>query len=71
MKVSIKLEYRDKTYTSDYAEMTEEEYKQMTDLIEKIVEGKVTYFTFKKANQNFYFGQKILQESIVTVSNAT
>jgi hypothetical protein len=71
MKISIKLEYRDKIYTSDYAEMTEEEYKQMTDLIEKIVEGKVTYFTFKKDNQNFYFGQKILEESIVTVSNAT
>lgn len=71
MKVSIKLEYRDKTYISDYAEITEEEYKQMTDLIEKIVECKITYFTFKKDNQIFYFGQKILQESIVTVSNAT
>ena len=71
MKVSIKLEYKDKVYTSDYAEISEEEKNQLTELIEKIVEGKATHFTFQKDNQNYYFGKKVLEESIVTITNAT
>lgn len=68
MKISLKLEYQDKTYTSDCIQMSEEEYEKMTELIEKIVGGRVGYFSFKQDNREFYFGEKILQESIITVT---
>jgi phosphoribosylformylglycinamidine (FGAM) synthase PurS component len=69
MKVSIKLEYKDKVYNSDFNKITEEEKNELTDLIECVVQGKVAYLTFKKDNQNFYFSKKILEESILTLSN--
>lgn len=69
MKVSIKLEYKNKVYNSDYKEITEEEKNQLTDFIKKIVEGNATHLAFKKDNQEYYFGKEILKESIITITD--
>lgn len=68
MKVSIKLEYQDKVYTSDYKNVTESEFFEMGDFIENIVKGKINWLSFQKDNQTIYFGKNILEESIITLS---
>jgi len=71
MKLSIKIEYKDKVYTSNYAEVSEEEKNELNDLIEKAVDGKASHLTFKKDNQNYFFGKKILEESVVSIIHTT
>ena len=68
MEVSIRLEYRDKVYISDWDELTDGEIRGLRQLMEKIVGGECNYLTFKIQDQSIYIGGKVLQESIITIS---
>lgn len=65
MRVAIRLEYKSKVYGSDYDEMTEESYKDLSDYMSKI--NSIDYLSFKNGNEEFYFNSNILKESIITL----
>jgi len=69
MKISIRLEYKEKVFTSDYTDLTEKEIEELEVVIQKLVEGKLSHFSMKRDNQTFYFGRTILMESILTITS--
>ena len=67
MEVSIKLEYRDKCYDADWSSFTDKEVSGIRDLMKRIAIGDGNYLRFKMGGHSVYFGEKILQESIITI----
>ena len=70
MKIAIVVEYKDKVYTSDYIEYTEDKKKELISFIEKVVRGDVSFMSFKSYSYTHYFGENILKESIITLTEA-
>lgn len=68
MKISIKLEYKDKEYISNYQEFTEDEANVLESLIETVAKGNSNYFSMEINNQKVYFGAEILKESVLTIT---
>lgn len=64
-KIAIKLEYKDKTYLSDYTEANEEAEKQLKNLLELAAKGELSYITFECHNIQQYFTKQILEQSIL------
>lgn len=61
--IAIKLEYKDKMYISDYTEANEEEEEAIKGLLEKVVQGELTYLTFECQNVQQYFTKQILEQT--------
>jgi len=68
MKISIKIEYKEKVYTSDYIEYSENEIQDLKAIITRICKGEAGYFIITKMNQEYYFGSEILKDSILTIT---
>lgn len=70
MRISVKIEHKDKEWVSDVQELTENEVSVMEKLLEEIATGNVNYFhmdiTHEK-RETVYFGIEILSHSILTL----
>ena len=69
MRVTVKLEYKDKVYISNGIDVNEEEKERLAGIVMKASEGKASHLTITKDNQTFHFGKKVLRESIITITN--
>ena len=67
MKISLKLEYKEKVYESDVGEINESQYKETVKLIEQIASGKVGYFSFHNKGVEYYFPEDIIKQSIILI----
>jgi len=65
--VCVELTYRDKTYTSEYNEMTNGEIMDLTDTINEVISGNMYPFTINNKKDTFFFGENVLKESIITI----
>ena len=67
-KLSISIKYKKDIYKSAPAEYDEEEEEVLRKIVQKIVEGKSSYFSLKtEQGVQKYFPSKILAKSIITV----
>lgn len=67
MKVSIRLEYRDKVYNSSIETLTEKELKELKSLVAAVVNNEAEALSFQNNNKVYHFCRKILIESIITI----
>lgn len=65
-KVQINLEYQNKIYSSQEAEMSEDEIKTVKDFMEQISKGKMS-LTFENNGTHFYFPKNIIENSIISL----
>jgi len=66
-KVQINLEYQNKIYSSQEAEMSEDEIKTVKDFMEQISKGKMSYLTFENNGTHFHFPKNIIENSIISL----
>ena len=66
-KVKINLEYQNKIYSSQEAEMSEDEIKTVKDFMEQISKGKISYLTFENNGTHFHFPKNIIENSIISL----
>ena len=66
-KVQINLEYQNKIYSSQEAEMSDEEIKTIKEFMEKISKGKMSYLTFENNGTHFHFPKNIIENSIISL----
>lgn len=66
-KVQINLDYQNKIYSSQEAEMSEDEIKTVKDFIEQISKGKMSYLTFENNGTHFHFPKNIIENSIISL----
>jgi hypothetical protein len=66
-KVQINLEYQNKIYSSQEAEMSDDEIKTVKDFMEQISKGKMSYLTFENNGTHFHFPKKIIENSIISL----
>lgn len=66
-KVQINLEYQNKIYSSQEAEMSEAEIKTVKDFMEQISKGKMSYLTFENNGTHFHFPKNIIENSIISL----
>ena len=69
-KVAINVSYNGVDYTSDNTDFNEKEYKALTEFMEQVASGRVTYLTFKSLNKSYYFPANILNQSIISIVKA-
>ena len=67
MKASIKLEYDDKTYQSDFTEVSQEELEALDELVCNAVSGQMNYLSFKAGKVRYYFGEEVVKESVISI----
>ena len=67
-KVQINLEYQNKIYSSQEAEMSEAEIKTVKDFMEQISKGKMSYLTFENNGTHFHFPKNIIENSIISLA---
>ena len=66
-KVQINLEYQNKIYSSQEAEMPDEEIKTIKEFMEQISKGKISYLTFENNGTHFHFPKNIIENSIISL----
>ena len=66
-KVQINLEYQNKIYSSQEAEMPDEEIKTIKEFMEQISKGKMSYLTFENNGTHFHFPKNIIENSIISL----
>lgn len=66
-KASIQIEYNGKSYTSDSIERSEEELEKLEEICILSAQGKSTYLTFQTGNKKYFFPEKILNASIISI----
>ena len=66
-KVQINLEYQNKIYSSQEAEMSDEEIKTIKEFMEQISKGKMSYLTFENNGTHFHFPKNIIENSIISL----
>jgi len=66
-KIAIKLEYKDKTFISEYDNYSEEEEAALIDLLEKAAKGELSCLKFKSGNIHHFFSSHVLSESILGI----
>jgi hypothetical protein len=66
-KVQINLEYQNKIYSSQEAEMSDDEIKTVKDFMEQISKGKMSYLTFENNGTHFHFPKNIIENSIISL----
>jgi hypothetical protein len=64
MKLQVKLRYKGTIYVSDQEEATEEQYKQLVELLKTV---KPFNFHMKINGHVTLFGPKITEKSIITI----
>ena len=66
-KVQINLEYQNKIYSSQEAEMSDKEIKTIKEFMEQISKGKISYLTFENNGTYFHFPKNIIENSIISL----
>lgn len=66
-KLQIKLEYQDKTYSSQIAEVSEEEIVEIKNFLEKVTKGSMSYLTFENEGTHYHFPKNIIENSIISL----
>jgi hypothetical protein len=66
-KIAIRVEYKNKTYQSDFDNYDVKEETNLIDLIQKAVGGYLNYLKIPKDNDNIkvYLPKEILKESAI------
>lgn len=65
--IAISIEYKDKTFISDYVEVTDEKVNEIEELVKDGASGRLHYLSLKSANKQYSFPSKILEESIFSI----
>ena len=65
--VQINLEYQNKIYSSQEAEMSDEEIKTIKEFMEQISKGKISYLSFENNGTHFHFPKNIIENSIISL----
>lgn len=68
MKISVKVEYKDKEYVSDTQEVNKDQMEAVELALESISKGAASYFTIDIGDKKVYFGEEILKHSILTLT---
>lgn len=66
-KVAINISYDDRSYTSDYKQLTDNELSELHNLCEKAIEGKLTYMQIYSENKEYFFPKNILERSVISL----
>ena len=67
MKVSIKLQYRDKIYVSNIEDVNYVELEELHDMVKKVVSGSSKFFRFDSNGESIFFPSYIITESIISI----
>jgi len=65
--LQIKIEYLDKVYWSAPSEVTDNDIELTKEMISKISMGKSTNLSIINGEFIYYFTEKILSESVITM----
>ena len=66
----IKINYDGHEIEGDeivYSGSTKNALKELQDIIEKAVSGKISYLTIVSGSRKYYFGKKVLQKAIIVI----
>ena len=66
MSFSITLNYKEETYTSDVFD--DSKYEQCAKSIQDVATGIIQHLSFTNGVHEYYFPEKVLQESIITIT---
>jgi hypothetical protein len=67
MKISIKIDYRDKVYQSEFAEYTNEQFEILTKLVAEMPKGNSAFSFNLTEKHHIYFPSKVLEHCIITI----
>ena len=66
-KIAINIFHNGINYTSNYSECDEKKELSIDTLLEKVAGGETKFFSFESGNKVYYFPEKVLSESIMSM----
>ena len=66
MRIKVKLEYKKQVWISDISDLNDQQFNQLKEWLPKSV-NNVDHFSMKSNGEEFYFGNKILRKSIISI----
>lgn len=67
MEFKIRVEHKGEVYESNYSERTQEDIDSIEQIVKGAPEGQVIMLSLENGVNKYYFGSKILAESIITI----